>query len=368
MGLRIVREQCACCQTAKCCEYGIHAPLPFTPDAGWSIVSIDVSNNGANQCAGRARAEIVLSKPANPQPDCPASNLGCGIRCRDGFRSNYEYFEVNNTAMFAKLTGWVNAIGPLPSKWTRTARNVGGFQSWYTVGEPAPGCSTWRWRTLQADGTAIACTGECAGGSTSKPFFEYETTDPAERYHSTQASRDAAAAAAEVAFKAFFDAWWASSDNPSIKWTMGTCDYELTPNRAGVSMNSLLYRRCVTYNAGNPPGQRWIFCGLKMYDFRQTVSLAYQATFSIRCAGSACSMADYNWPLTLPCSCTAEYDHAGVTASPSCGLHLISTRREWAGELCLFIAEYGGAIEAGEIECLPGSTNPDCVCCDEGQA
>jgi len=367
MATRTVREDCFCCGgSKKCCEFGAGASLPFTPDTGWTLESVAVSNSGANNCVGRAVADIVLSKPADPQPDCQTLNLGCGRFCKDGFRGNFEDFEANDTLMWAKLTEWVNAFTPfVPAGWIRTDRGVGWMQDWYSTGMPAPTCSTWRWRSMQAAGAKPPCAGECGASTVRVPFFTYVPIDPAERYHSTRASRDAIALSKEVEFKAAFDAWWASSDNPSIKWTMGTCDYEMTPNRAGVSIRKTLMARCATYISANPPSQRWVWCNSNMYDFSQTTSLPFQGTFSIRCAGEPCIMADYNWPLTLPCTCVAEYEKVGLTAKPACELFLISTRREWTGEKCLFIAQYGGAIEAGEVVCEPASTLPDCICCEE---
>ena len=363
----ITRKPCKCCKV-KCCALNSSSVLPFTPDAGWTTESITISNSGTQECVGRAVADIVLSKPSLSTATCGV-NVGCGTSCRNGFRNNWEYFEVDNPTMFAKLTEWVNAFTPfVPAGWIRTDRGVGGFQSYYSVGSPAPTCTTWRWRSMQAEGADVLCAGECAHATTGRAsFFTYEATDPAERYHSTQASRDALMLAKEVEFKAACDAWWASSNNPSIKWTIGTCEYEMTPNRGGPPIRRPTFVRCAKYVPTNPPSQRWIFCGLQMYDFNQTAALFLQGTFTILCAQNPCTMADYNWPTSIPCNCQSHYLDSDLTTAPPppCTLHLMSTRREFSGDKCYFIARYGGAIEAGVITCPPATTDPTCICCSE---
>jgi len=206
--MSVVRKPCACCKV-KCCAFGSGASLSFTPDAGWTTESITISNSGTQECVGRAVADIVLSKPSLSTADCQTLDLGCGRFCRNGFRGIWEDFEANDTLMFAKLTEWVNAFTPfVPAGWIRTDRGVGSMQDWYSVGSPAPTCSTWRWRKIQAEGANVRCAGECASATVGRAsFFTYEATDPLERYHSTSASRDALMLAKEVEFKAAFDAW-----------------------------------------------------------------------------------------------------------------------------------------------------------------
>ena len=274
----------------------------------------------------------------------------------------------NMAESLALFNAWLDAF-PVPVGWVKT-NPIGTITPWYyPPGQiTAPGCDNWRVRQLLPTGGSIPCAGECASSTKYSTLFSYEHILPSERYYNTLAERTAAATAKGEELETAFDAWWASGDAPSIKWTKGTCEYELTPNLDGIIgavWTGLNYRSCVNYIPSNPPGFRYVLCQTHIQYISNLSTLHLRAHWKVRCVNEPCTMADYNWPLTLPCSCVAEYDKPGLTAKPTCGLYLISTRREWAGDKCLFIAQYGGAIEAGEVVCEPESTLPDCICCEE---
>jgi len=281
-------------------------------------------------------------------------DLGCGRWCRDGFHGGGTAYPGTDMAeSLALFNAWIAQFPP-PAGWY-LANPIAALSGW-TVTQPP--CNAWYMNTMYPN-VAFYCPTECTTTRNTIHLWRYDVTDPAEKYHATGAARDAARNARNLAFNNAFNAWWASSA-PPIRWAKGDCEYELTPNSGTLPLGSSGDIGCVKYVSTNPLSQRWVFCTAVFRFMPRTY-------WTVSCAQEPCTMADYNWPTSIPCNCQSHYLDSDLTTAPPppCTLHLMSTRREFSGDKCYFIARYGGAIEAGVITCPPATTDPTCICCSE---
>lgn len=334
MGLRIVREPCKCCQTSQpCCEYGIHAPVQFTPHAGWDMVSADVSNSNQYKCVGRAKADIVLSKPANPGPACVNwSDCSWGM--------NGKNFRGKTTSQSLAL--WAAWLNESPGAWNYHSQP----DLHDPIAEPYWNCNYVRLQWSSPNNSAYCGPGFDNNGMWKKTI---DTFIPETEYTTWLATQKAEANAALAGvFIGKKIAWTARNQTDT-----SDCHYELT----GTNWYDRNVWACRgTYQYGPPAGWHIHFVALS----------AAQMHFSMKCTCEPCTMGDYDWPTVLGCACAGEYERPGVNQTPSCELILDHTSREYSGGKCLFKATYVGALEGGLVNCTETPDAADCKCCGEG--
>lgn len=338
-GVRYDWVDCVCCGGAKCCTLDSNEGVPFEPAEGFTKESLDVSNPNADGCVGRAQVDIVLSKPGNPGLACPGA--GCGTTfCQNGLVGNYP--GGSHAAAIELFNAWL-AQFPVPDGWAFTPISIAGGGSIVPYNP-----SGWNCNNIQLSpwGDDFSCPSPASGANNTLFWHEHDECWTASADRTTYQNDTWAA------FEAALEAWLAGA--PRIEWTVGDCEYQMT--FVSWSKTSLAKVAC-NYNLSGPT--RYCMTGLR---YRYLNRL----TFSIKCTSDPCAMADYDWPLVLPCVCTGEYEKPGVTQKPDCSLYLDTTSRDWAEDKCLFLATYKGAIAAGQVECPPGTTDPNCKCCGEG--
>lgn len=336
------RKPCKCCKV-KCCAFGSSASLPFTPDAGWALESVVINNTGTQDCIGRAVADIVLTKPADPLPNCTGLYTG---DCYNAFVSG----EINGKTPAERAAIWTEFI-------SRT-NPMGAWNFVSTIYQPQ---SPEIWTCTHLGGVTggifmrfIGPSGSspCPAGWPSVAVWK-KTFDPPQFVPY----------AALAAFEAALLAEWVAAANAAyigqtVEWEtlIGgvRCYYKITCVKVYPPGNVSSCLGNFTYIP--EPGFPYIFAAIQ--DF--------WLVFDLLCTCDPCDMGDYSWPLTLPCTCQSHYlDSDLTTIPPPCTLYLMSTSREYSAGKCLFNAKYGGAIAAGIVTCPPGTTDENCICCSE---
>ena len=349
-GVRYDWVDCVCCASGKCCKMDSNEGVPFTPDEGFTLKQIDVSNSNVYGCVGRAVAEVILTKPANPGMGCQSGTCQTSGKCGETIPST----------VFQKLKARFKSEWEAQGyEWLTSNESSGGYFGYPTCGNTLlpsqlTGCSKGEFR-FNALSTDTTCPESCPGQSQSRKINLLKKTvntgvlgcvNPTTYLNNTYWWPDMAAVNARL-----------QADPERVVWTNPSTGYQCEYWMFGVCSTGQTLAYC--------PKCKYTTCWY--YENIVWFSVPWVGMlWAVRCATDPCGgESDYNWPLVIPCVCTGEYDRPGIAKQPDCKLYLDSTRRGYADDQCLFVGRYVGAIEAGQITCPPGTNDPDCTCCGE---
>jgi hypothetical protein len=282
---------------------------------------------------GRAKVDVVLSKPADPGMNCSGSCAGCGLPAGVKDQMIAEFA--------AKMTGY-NVASSL-------GKQIVGFPSGYSYPSELTGCNMGALRISSA--RTVSCPAGCVYGSINEPSVSQPSAPCTGCVDPRAWWRDNRIQPALTALRA---SWLAAPTKILITVGSKQCEFWVFGAWTGSYPDACW--KTGDYNGVCFPVTNVYQVGVNWLDI----------LYGIRCSNDPCAMGDHNWPLELECVCTGEYERPNVSQTPICNLFLENTSREYSNDKCLFKATYLGALGSGLIDCDATPEADDCKCCGEG--
>jgi hypothetical protein len=335
-------DPCICCPSSssssssgggkQCCALADTATYPFTPEAGFDLLLAEVTNGNKNDCVGKAILEIELFKAA----DCPPSCIGgCADLFVDG---DFCHGSIAGLlAVFNELLGVLESMA-LPFGWMFNPLTSTGYYYYDPMTcELDSGASTSPYYTNCSSGYSTSIT---------QPTFIMELGTPM----------------CDCDYYVLFD--YADEKLLDLEDLLSLLVGWQKLIKCGSKLYCLTFTDgffyysgmgCMTYASGE-------WC---MEDIRASHPVLF---FDVTCLDMSTDVPDYPWPADLTCECSGHFDPTKeITSEPACKLTKMETSIDFdeTTKTYRFKATYKGRLEAEYIDCSPGNTDPDCICCGE---
>jgi len=342
---RVVSEPCYCCEGDDCCAFT--SDIPFTVPSGFTLESKYCSNANSYGCVGRQDCEIKISKPANP-------GMSCDSVCKHSSRCNVSSIPASVTSAF-----WSHLIGYLSNYVANTPGTPSLFACASPCSPPSPLTSACCFDLLYPDVySAYTCNCQSSSYSAREGLFKRTSIGLTNL----------------------------GCINPNTYCMNNLWSVEIGAIHAALSGSPLII---TTQPATGYTCEWWLWGASSTRNMQATNNVCYHSHYTtcsyideicehhvewiqvhcaVRCNQNPCSgVTGPSWDMTLPCTCDSEYSPPDPSSKPACTLYMYdSSGPEYENDKCIWTANYGGRLTAGEVDCDSSPTDPDCVCCDEG--